>query len=361
MNYRQAEILSAQSLGVVGTKPIKIDIQKPISRITMKYQTTKGLSYMTAPGPANVPKIELVSGSKVLHGLTGYENQALAYYNRPNISMEHGQHINVSDEVDLYVIDFGRYLWDELLAFDPLRFDNPELKISFNRVLADTSASADEVEIWADIFDEKVISPMGFLLATEHYDYTAPIGGGFQAVSLPEDRPIRQILVRAHQDGKVPDYILDQIRLDEGTLDRIAFDYTNMEDYCQRMKSVWPQIRTPLVVHPKPNDARVFYIPQSDYDASIHYLSIGAFNELYETTTSLQGGKIILESSLDAVVHGEARGYIPWSTFQFPLGKQDVIEDWYDPTGRKPRLRLHIANLAAIGDVQVVLEELYKY
>jgi len=362
MNYRQALLMSPQSLGASGTKIVKIDVQKPISRINIRYRTTKGLSYMTAPGPANVLKIELVDGSKVIHGLTGYENQALAYYNRPGVSMEHGQHVNASDEVDLYTIAFGRYLWDEQLAFDPLRHDNPELKLTFNRALADTSASADEVEIWADIFDEKAISPMGFLLATEHYAYTVPISGGFEEISLPSDRPIRQILVRAHQDGKEPWGIIDQVRLDEGTMDQIPFDFTSMEDYYRRGKAVWHQIRTPLVVHPKPNDDRVFYIPQTDYHASIHYISIGVGNLLAETTTSLKGGKMTLQSEYDAVVHGEARGYLPWSVYQFLLGKPDVIDDWYNPTDKKPRLRVHgNTALAATADAQVVLEELYRY
>lgn len=361
MNYRHALLMSPQSLGASGTKIVKIDVQKPISRIHMRYKTTKVLGHMTAPGPANVPKVELVDGSKVCHGLTGYENQALAYYSRPGVAMEHGQHVPTLSEVDLYTIDFGRYLWDEQLAFDPLRHDNPELKITFNRALADTSCEVDEVEIWADIFDEKVVSPLGFLLATEHYAYTVPVAGGFEEISLPADRPIRQILVRAHQDGAEPWAVIDQVRLDEGTIDRIPWDYTSMEDYYRRMKANWHQVRTGFMVGANPV-ARVFYIPQSDFWASLHVIGLSQTNEVYETTTSLAGGKVSLIGTADAQVVGEARGYLPWSVFQFPMGKQDVIDDWYDPTGKKPRLRLHgNAALAAVGDAQVVLEELYKY
>jgi len=361
MNYRHAPLMSPQSLGASGTKIVKIDVQKPISRIEIRYKTTKVLQYMTAPGPANVPKIELVDGSKVCHGLTGYENQALAYYSRPNISMEHGQHIATLSEVDLYTIDFGRYLWDEQLAFDPLRHDNPELKITYDRALADTGCVTDEVEIWADIFDEKAVSPLGFLLATEHYAYTVPVAGGFEEISLPADRPIRQILVRAHQDGKEPWAIVDQVRLDEGTIDRIPFDYTSMEYYFRRMKNEWPQIRTAFQAAMSAV-AQVYYIPQSEFWASIALLGIGGTGNPFETTASMAGGKASLNGDVGVTVIGEARGWLPWSTFQFPMGKQDVIDDWYDPTGKKPRLRLHgNAALAAVGDAQVVLEELYRY
>lgn len=361
MNYRQAELLSPQSLGTSGTKIVKINVQKPISRITLRFKTTKVLSHMTDPGPANIPKIELVSGSKVLHGLTGYENQALAYYNHPNISMEHGQHIVTMDEVDLYTIDFGRYLWDELLAFDPLRHDNPELKITFNQALADTSAAVNEAEIVADIFDEKAISPMGFLLATEHFAYTIPTTGGFEEISLPADRPIRQILVRAHYDGKVPYGIIDQVRLDEGTMDQIPFDITDLEDYYRRMKSVWPQVRTPFAVGVT-DSSRDFYVPQSDFWANIVMIGIAQTNEAYLSGNSMEGGKAALIASADAQMVGEARGYLPWSVFQFPLGKPNVIEDWYDPTEKRPRLRINgVSGRAAAADAQVVLEELYRY
>lgn len=360
MNYRHALLMSPQSLGASGTRIIRIDVQKPISRITMRFRTSRLQNYMNAPGPANVSKIEVVDGSKVLHGLTGYENQALAYYNRPNISMEHGQHIPGLDEVDLYTIDFGRYLWDEQLAFDPLRHSNPELKITFNQAVADTTCGANEVEVWADIFDEKVISPMGFLLATEHFDYTMPPTGGYEEISLPADRPIRQILVRAHKDGIVPYRLLDEARLDEGTMDQIPWDYTNIEDYYQRMKSVWPQVRTPFAATVNPA-ARVYYIPQSDYWANLQVIGVALTQEVYETSTSMEGGLVSLIGTNDGQVVGEARGYLPWSVFQFPMGKPDVIDDWYDPTGKKPRLRLHAGVIAATVTSQVVLEELYRY
>ncbi|GAI28766.1 unnamed protein product, partial [marine sediment metagenome] len=236
--------------------------------------------------------------------------------------MEHGQHIAGLDEVDLYTIDFGRYLWDEQLAFDPLRHDNPELKITFDQDVADTSCIVNEVEIWTDIFDEKVVNPLGFLLATEHYAYTVPIGGGFEEISLPADRPIRQILVRAHQDGKVPYGVIDQVRLDEGTIDRIPFDYTSIEDYYRRMKAVWPQVRTPFAAGLNVA-ATVYYIPQSDFWANINLIAVAQTNEFFETTADMQGGKVSLQAAAAAQAVGEARGYLPWSVFQFPMGKPD--------------------------------------
>lgn len=361
MNYRHAMLLYPQDMtNGAGTIVIDVDVHKPISRIEVRFTTTKVLEYMTAPGPANIPKIELVDGSTVLHALTGYENQALAYYSRRDISMEHGQHIGTLSEVDLYTIDFGRWLWDEILAFDPLRFHNPQLKITYDEDVADTSVEDNILEVWADIFDEKVITPQGFLMAVEHYSYTPGALNSYEMISLPSDRPIRQILIRADQEAKEPWYNISEVRLDEGTLDRIPFDYTSMEYYYRRMKNEWHQIRHPLAVNLHAA-ARVFYIAPSDFWCSAHLFPVGATNEAFETTASMAGGYLSLQGSGAGQMAGEARGYLPWHCFQFPFGKQDIIEDWYDPTGKKPRLRIRAGTGGVNGTVQVVLEELYKY
>ncbi len=339
---------------------LPIDVRKPISRIHIRYTVTRTVQAMVAGVPACIPKIELVDGSKVIHSLTGYENQALAYYSRDNIAMEHGQHIATLSEVSLYSIDFGRYLWDEQLAFDPMRFSNPELKLSFNRVATDAGVVADVCEVWGDIFDEKAISPIGYLLATEHYDFTPGAAAGFEEISLPDDRPIRQMLVRAYLDGHEPWDSIDQVRMDEGTLDMIPFDYTSMEYYYRRMKAEWKPIRTAFQANLS-GVAQIYYIPQTDFWASLALIGVLAVCSPYETTVAMEGGKVSLNAAEAKTVIGEARGYLPWHCFQFPMGKLDVIDDWYDPKGKKPRLRLHTVAGAEDGGVQLVLEELARY
>ena len=363
MNYREALLYYPRDPGTAGTIIVDVDVQKPISRINIKFKTTKTLEHMTAPSLANIPRIELVDGSTVLHSLTGYENQALAYYSRPNAIMDHGQHIRTSSEEDHYAIDFGRYLWDELLAFDPMRFHNPQLKITYDEDLADTGVTASELSVWAEIFDEKVISPLGFLMAVEQYNYVPGANNAWELISLPSDRPIRQILVRGHQAQKEPWYNVTEARFDEGTLDKIAFDYTSLEDYYRRMKGVWRRLEGEFLVNLLVDTARVFYIPATDYFATWNLHGVNNTGQYpYETSVASAGGYCQIAGQATKQAHGSWSGYLPWHCFQFPLGKQDVIEDWYDPTGKMPRLRLRAGAAGATSaDIQVVLEELYKY
>lgn|SRR3990167_1913625 len=360
MKYREALILPSEDLGGAGTKTIDIDVDRPISRLELTFKTTKASQGMSAPAPANIPKIELVDGSKVLHSLTGYENQALAYYNRRGVVMDHGQHISTLSEVDIYTLDFGRWLWDELLAFDAKRFANPQLKVTWDEDVSDTSVTANALEIIAHIFDEKIVMPIGFLAAKEHHAYTCGSENSYEHIALPEDRPIRQILVRAHRDGYEPWTTIDEARLDEGTLQRIPWEHTDLEMFYRRMKSHWPLIVQQFAFIAD-TGVLTFYVPMSDYYSGAVGIGLGATTEIWHSNASSKGGKLVIDASANTNALGLAFGYLPWHCYQFPMGKKDDIEDWYDPGGKKPRLRLRAGSNGANGTGQVVLEELYKY
>lgn len=360
MNYRHSLLLAPVDVGTAGVKTIDLNVTQKISRIEIRFKTTKSLSHMTAPGPANIPKIELVDGSKRIHSLTGFENQALAYYSHPGISMEHGQHIPTLSEVDIYHIDFGRKLWDPLLAFDPAKFLNPQLQISHSESLADTSASVNELEVWLHLFDEKQISPIGYLRAIEHHAFTPGASGSYEDVKLPEDYPIRQMLVRAYYAAKEPWYEISEARLDENNQERIPFEYADLESYYRRQKAVTPMGHTNFMAGVT-TSARVFYIPWTDFWASVTALPVAGASAMYTDGASCAGGYVSLVSAADRQQVGEARGYLPWHCFQFPMGDIGDLDDWYNPAGKKPRLRLRSYTGGVSGTCQVVVEQFVKY
>lgn len=361
MNYRTSQLLVAEDVGPAGTKVIDINVSKPISQLDITFKTTKASQGQSAGSPANISKIELVDGSKRLFSLSGYEAQALAYYSRPGIVCDHGQHISTLSEFDIYPILFGRWLWDQLLAFDPKMFVNPQLRITFDEDVSDNSVTANELEVWAHIFDEMAISPLGFLSAIEHYDYTCGAADSYETIELPDDRVIRQILVRAHQAAYEPWYQIDEARFDEGTLDKIAWEFTNLENYYRRMKSHWPPIVQQVATAPGSGGAD-YFLPMTDYYAGYTFLGLGGTTEVYNSLAAGRGGKMTLVESVAGInVIGLAFGYLPWHCYQFPMGLKDVIEDWYDPKGKRPRLRLRASTGGTSGTGEVVLEELHRY
>jgi hypothetical protein len=361
VKYRSDAFYAAQAnSSASGTLTLPIRYKNPISRFEITYKTTKASDAMIKGAPANIPKIELVDGSKPLHSLSGYTNQALAYYSYPGISMEHGQHIPTLSEVDIYRLSFGRKLWDPVLAFDPTRFNDPQLKITWNKALSDASTSVDSLEIWADLFDEKAITPMGFLSARQLWTGAFLADNSINEVLLPEDEVIRQLLVRANEETYEPWHQVDIAVLDEAASGKIIFNYQDLEMYYRRMKSRWPMMHTPLFVGVT-TSARVFFIPETDFWASVSLMGVAATQEVYESTASSAGGYCSLIGSGDHQSIGEARGYLPWHTFQFPFGAQDDPDDWFDPAGKKPRLRLTSNTGGTSGDGEVVIETIHKY
>lgn len=359
--YRTELLFPAEDLGASGTKTIPIETLSKISRLELTYKTTKGSEGMSYGAPANITKIELIDGGTPIHYVTGYTAQALGYYNRKGVSFEHGQHIGSSSEMDTYPIDFGRFLHDPLLAFDPTKFKEPALRVSFNEALADTSASAGTLEVWAELFDEYDPSPMGFLRAQQNWSGNFLSNNSINNVDLFSDEVIRQILVRANQAGYEPWYQIDIAVLKEISTGKIVFDFEDLEVYYRRMKSRWPMIITPLIINIRTSTGRYFYIPQTDYWAGVNLIAEQTLGYMYSGLVSMKGGKIDLVGSVDMQAFGQAFGYLPWHTFQFPLGGQDDPNDWYDPTSKKPRLALTSAAGGTSGDGEVIIETVKRY
>ncbi|MBA7715420.1 hypothetical protein ES703_124464 [subsurface metagenome] len=359
MKYRVAKILAEESLSAAGTKTIDLNVTEPISRIDLRYQVTKSKNDMDGPPAKDITKIELVDGSDVLHSLSGYENQALCIYDRPAPTMNHGQHWLNNSQRSVYGIDFGRFLWDPLLAFLPGKFKNPQLKITYNTILSDTGGTSPLLEVIAHIFDEKAVSPVGFLMSKEIYSADSPASGAHAYVDLPTDYPIRQMLLRGYEDGYEPWQAILEARLDEDNLKRIPLDW-DIEQYYQVMKGVWKAVEEGLFCEPDTAGV-VFYLTPTDYYASV----MGTGQDVAVPVamgTSCRGGKATLYGTANANYGGMARGYLPNHCVQFPFGLQQEPDDWYDVT-KKGSVKLRITGGArgASTEFQVVLQQLRKY
>jgi hypothetical protein len=93
----------------------------------------------------------------------------------------------------------------------------------------------------------------------------------------------------------------------------------------------------------------------------VNGLGMGADGASYIAAASARGGYVTLHSTAGTNFVGSSKGYLPWHTYQFPMGKQDDPTDWYDPTGKKPRLRFTSASTNSSGDGEVIIETVHKY
>ena len=359
MNYRKTTILAETALSGSGTKAIDINIKDIISRITIGYYTTKAQNYMDLYAHADITKVELVDGSEVLHSLNGGENQALCIYDRKCRSMNEGYHVSGNPDYSTYGIDFGRFLYDPLLALDPSRFRNLQLKISYNVALSDTAASAGALEVWADVFEEKVVSPVGFLMAKEHESWTLGTANAYHYVDLPTDYLLRKLLVQGYLKDYNPDYQVGEVRLDEDNEKRIVFDL-GMEDYLRAMRGVWTPVEETLQMYVHTGADHIQYVTPTDYTLAVSGVGNGGDAAIY-APAQVSGGKVDLRCTDSRFFKGLVQGGLPNHCFEFPFGNPQDLDDWYDVT-RLGRLRLRLREGSGTsGSANTILQQLRRY
>ena len=359
MRYRTATLLSAIDVDAAGTKVIDINVKDIVSRIIIRWQVTKTVSYMMSYAHRDITKIELVDGSEVLHSLNGGQNQALCIYDRRCPTLLEGGIIGANAQISYFGIDFGRFLFDPLLAFDPKRFLNPQLKITYDENVSDTGVTANELEIWAECFDERAVSPMGFLSANELYNYTPAASGVYEYIQLPTDRVIRKMLIQGYKADAEPWYQVSDAKLDEDNDKRIPFDW-NLEKYFQVRKGIDPMVMDSIATQVS-IAAHDYYLTPTDYWAGLMGASSAAAGPPYVTYVGA-GGVFAVSSAAGSEFNGVSHGWLPNHCFQFPFGDDQDTEDWYDVTKvGSLRLRLKSGAGYASSAIGVVLQQLRKY
>ena len=357
MNYRKATIQAASSLQVSGTQIIPLNIQDIISRMTIIWKVTKVGDGMDAHPAQDISKIELVDGSDVLFSMKGSQAQALNIYDRRCPSMCYGNHNVGSSERSAYALDFGRHLWDKELALDPAKFRNLVLKVTYSEIIADTGASASTMEVLADCFDEKAISPIGFLMSKEHHSRTPP-GSGYYYVDLPLDHPIRKMLLQGYYKQNEAWKNISSMRLDEDNEKRIPLDW-GLEDYYQHMQGFWTPVSEKFVGSGV-GVGHTFYVTPTDYWAEGSFVPEGSVIPAGSINTNFKGGYVVVRSAALTYYFGRVTGYLPNHCFEFPFGDGKDIDDWYD-TSRLGSLRLRLEGASANGTAGVVLQQLRRY
>jgi len=356
MNYRHAEVMAPQDLGASGTKIIDIDVVDPISRLTVAFYPTGGSDVLIGHPAKCITKIEIVDGSDVLYSLSGMQGQALNIFEAQvpvaqELDMRNGGVPRI--RVDL---DFGRFLWDPELAFDPTKFVNPQIKLTWNEALYDAGVVSHSFFIYAHCFDQRSVTPVGFLMNKEIKSYQ-PVAGGFEYTDLPTDYVMRKLIIQAFKKSGGVRSLCQEIKLSEDNDKRIPIDGDIF--YLRSFLD-------PLV-----NDAVDFIRVNADSAADECYVTphniltaVGVLDEadLACRVYLFAGGYVIVES--ETAAHGmnlHVRGKNPHGCICIPFGKQQDHTDWYDVRQLgNLKLRIKGGPDAVAGDTLRVVTQQYK-
>lgn len=364
MKYRVATILATKDLGASGTETIDINLQDPISRIDLIWKTKVAtVSVMTAPHIDCLSKIELVDGSDVLFSMTGEEAQALNYYDRADVPTD-DLSLTVNDyDTSVVSLDFGRFLFDPELALDPSKFRNLQLKVTWDEDAANGSVVVNSLTVNGHVFDERKVSPRGFLMSKEFYSYT-PSASNWEYIDLPTDYIIRKLMIRSKSTTITPYAALNTIKISEDNDSKIPLSMSGEELY-RKIVELYPEMHLKCTLDNAVTAKTLYVMPTADDWIHINYddtAFVGSQSKFAVAT--ITNNKIALAASVDIkALTATYGGYCPHSCLVYPFGEQSDINDWYDVT-HLGSLQLQTQGAASVGtspEAQVVLQQLRTY
>jgi len=362
MNYRLATVFAEKTFNADATEIIDVNIADPISEMIIRFQPKNGAeANPTGHFVRCIEKIEIVDGSDVLYSLSGAEAHALDWYNhqivRPNIMW---YLTDLVADCALH-ISFGRFPMDELLAFDPTKFRNPQLKITLDIDAGGMNTSEVIVSVFARTFDEKEIKPIGFLMNKEIKDYS--LGAGTREYTdLPTDYPYRKLLLRSQKYGSGMEHCFDEIKLSEDNDKKVPMNH-KIEEILHAITAYGKPYREWILTN-APTAGRYIYNTAGYWPAFSATGWTPAVPSHQASVYEGDGGRAKVYKTTDGQnIQILAMGWCPHSTIELPFGRQDVIEDWYDVT-KLGSLRLNMkagSGMSSSETCQVFLQQLRKY
>lgn len=353
MNYRQTSLLDHESIATAGTKTIDITVKDMISRIQIQVKATNNGSAPTAHPAKILSKVELVDGSDVIFGLSGRELLAMQFFSQRRTPFVINNYLDDTMCVVNYEIDFGRYLYDPELALDPSKFNNLQLKITHNLAVGGAVPDACTLEVIADIFDEKAVTPGGFLMKKEHVSYTL-VAAANEYIDLPTDFLMRKLIIMSHVDDKQPWQLYNEVKLSEDNDKRVPIN-DKTSDLLKYLGALWPPL-SEYIEGVALTTTRDFYV-MSTYEMQFVAMAMGNA-AAYLKSDYAYGGNIDIRGSASCNFKALIRGFAPFGALAIPFGDQGDMADWYDVTKiGNLRLTLKAGSSPGTGSTCEVLTE----
>lgn len=362
MNYRLSTIYPRKSFTADETIIIDLNLIDPVSQFIIELAANvTNDEAITAHAIACLEKIELVDGSDVLFSLSGYEAEAVDWYCNHNQNSPWDIYMGWGETQRFIRLNFGRFLWDPLFAFNPMKFKNPQLKLTLNINAGGAVPTLNRLQVWGALFDEKKIEPTGFLMHKEIKDYLVGVSS-HEYTDLPTDYPYRKLFVRCQEKGTEPNQNIDNIKLSEDQDKRVVMNH-GTEDIFRTIAMQSPPIEEHIHARVATALTTIYCTPTT----RCHVVAAedGATSGSGAIATSSQAGGYFKAIAATAQKYAQffVRGWLPHGTWEIPFGLQDDPTDWYDVTkvGSLKADILASAGVAGTEHVQLFLQQLRKY
>lgn len=359
MNYRLANILADEAANSAATKTIDIEVAQPISSINIFFRGQNTAVVPTAHPAKMVEKIELVDGSDVLMSMSGMEAQALDFFHNSQPRMNKHLYNNDDWTRSVFNLNFGRYEYDPRFAFDRKRFLNPQLRIKHNCALGGQACDHGQLTVWAHCFDQKPVSPEGFLTAKEYYSYA--LGNNtYQYIDLPVDYPYRLMMIRSLRKWCAIWELFDEVKLSSDQDKHVIIDGATRQLIKLLDEKFGPYTET--IQGKVGMGTTPFYLtPTSNSNCVVN--ALGGFRDYFQAYQPWGGYVEILAGAADTLFQAFMQGWAPHGALAIPFGDLRDPDDWFDVSAVGSLiLRIHaIKDLATADTCDVVIQQLRRY
>ncbi len=362
MNYRLSTILARENHTADTTKVIGLNLADPVSQLIVIYEPKSAAGTTPTGHPAKcISKIELIDGSDVLYSLSGMRAQAVDWYHRKQEPANICLYLNGNASEMIYILNFGRFLWDSQYAFDPNKFINPQLKITIDIDAGGSSVTSGNLTVLANIFDAKEVSPVGFLMHKDIKDYA--LGAGTHEYSdLPTDYKYRKLFLAGLVAGSGPENVFATIKLSEDNDRKIPMNHTISE------------VLKTMVGQTRPYREWIIgwgqVAAQNMYCTPTYWPAItGSPWRSATLTTGLvfyggDGGRFTAaQAAAGPNWQALVEGWCPHGVIEIPFGLQDDPDDWYDvPALGSLELTIKSGGgMSSSESIQIFLQQLRNY
>lgn len=362
MNYRLSTLLPKGDYSSDKTEVIDLDMADPISQIIIELAVTNVGDVATAHAIASLTKIEIVDGSDVLFSLSGYEAEAVDIYHNRGIRSNWNPYLNGLSVQRFLGINFGRHLWDPLLAFDAKKFTNPQLKLTLDVGAGGCASTPNSLQVWAALFDQKDISPIGFLSHKEIKDYVMK-ASGHEYTDLPTDYTYRKLLIRNLEAGTEPSQNIANVKLSEDQDKRVIFNH-GMVDLLRTIAFDHPLLVEQIMFACTTGGVSVFTTVSERATATFADWAAAVVSGAYASYGSAGGRMTAICGTGATNAIAIVTGYVPHGVYEIPFGDQNDPDDWFKVGEGIGSLKLDITGsggLAGTETCQIFLQQMRPY
>ncbi len=359
MNFRLALIHALKSYTADTTVILDLNLNDPISFLAVELTTVFGSSVPTAHVLDCLTKIELVDGSDVLYSANARCAEGIDWYHSNGMRRRNYNYwLSGGGPTRIIMMHFGRKMWDKMLALDPNRFRNLQLKLSLDIDAGGADVATNKLRVWAGIFDGMDISPIGYLMTKEIKAY-ALTSGGTEYTDMPTDYPWKAMYLQSLLAGTETNQTIANIKISEDGDKKIPYNASG-EDL---MKTI--ELTT------KPYE-EMFWCA-TDNTNRTQYITpttnvIGNANEWNENpgTGSISlydgdGGSLKTKQLTDGQnIMITVAGYLPNALYHIPFGDPMEMDDWYDVRGIH-NVQAQIKAAAVTHTARLLLQQLRNY